>query len=81
MLQLRHFELIARAIKAKRPALGAPELNQWQVNVIIMTDTLATTNPQFKRDKFYEACGMAGKYSLNADTRAAALMLAAARSA
>lgn len=59
----KHFEAIAAVLKHERPdrdgskwADGARD--EWSTIVMRMADMCAAQNAQFKRDRFYTACGL-----------------------
>ena len=63
--QKRHFQFIADTIKeTKPPHLGqtGPELTQaliqWERMVANFATNLRSTNPNFDRDRFIQACGV-----------------------
>lgn len=56
-----HFKLIAEALWLVKPrcATDTPERrDQWKAQCVQMAAALAGTNPQFKRGRFLEACGV-----------------------
>lgn len=62
-MQRAHFEAIAAVLKAHQPspALGAyhkGQADQWALTARAMADTLASTNPNFRRADFLSACGI-----------------------
>ncbi|GEM_PF-5587927 len=56
-----HFRLIASTLKGAKPAEGAFEgarLHAWSSVVRDFASTLRTTNSNFNRGRFLEACGL-----------------------
>ena len=52
MLTRKHFELIAKAMAQQAGQLGHKETCE------VLADALATSNPNFNRDRFLKACGV-----------------------
>lgn len=60
VMQRRHFELIAEALRASRPEPDADEerWTQWKLTVAEFCGRLSVTNGLFNRSRFREACGV-----------------------
>jgi hypothetical protein len=59
----KDFQLIANALLASKPRQEAcaeydDELRRWEITVVCMAASLATTNSRFDRPKFVTACGL-----------------------
>lgn len=54
----RHFEFIAAALRASRPAPGATDekFKQWDRTVVTFANRLEGTNIGFRRARFLSAC-------------------------
>jgi hypothetical protein len=57
-------EVIAATLLSVKPAPGyfgsEVRIDQWTDTVRNFADNCALTNPNFKRERFYRACGMEG---------------------
>ena len=60
----KDYELIARVLAFTRTSaksdLSPQADNMWRVACGDIADALASENPRFDRDRFLEACGVAG---------------------
>ena len=56
----QHFQLIAEMLRTTKPAasMDRQSKDQWEWTVQCFAAQLATTNPNFKRDRFLEVCGL-----------------------
>lgn len=54
----QHFELIASALRYAKPSKGPIETETWRDITETMIAAIQDTNPNFKGDKFREACGL-----------------------
>ena len=57
-LTRRFWTSLARDLREARPAVEGTPLAVWAHCVTITANHLALNNGAFKRDKFYEACGL-----------------------
>jgi hypothetical protein len=65
-MQRRHFELIAKGIRAGKPpavahltpAMDVVAMGQWRQSARSMASVLADTTPNFNRERFLRACGV-----------------------
>ncbi len=60
LMQRRHFELIAAALRANTPLAqdGAEAMRSWRTLVNSFANRLETTNAGFDRARFLRACGL-----------------------
>lgn len=57
MMQRRHYELIAQVLRTAKPADDNPPCT-WEELCEAFADACKRDNPQFKYERFYNACGM-----------------------
>ena len=55
----KHFQILAENLKAERPSpnWSGNKLTQWNLDVKAVAKACAVSNPGFKFDRFYTACG------------------------